>query len=121
LPQIYIEKAYDWLGQKYTNLIPYLAKFAAKDDIFPKFMFNDEDKKLSAHKCVMSSHLESNTEFYKASIFFSKIHSIPACSATLERFFFTYGMVWTKFRNKVGADKAQNLETIHRELNKFKS
>ena len=45
-----------------------------------------------------------------------KLHSCPASSASLERWFSTFGFVWSKTRNRLGADKAMKLVKIYKTL-----
>ena len=46
------------------------------------------------------------------------LHACPASSGSLERFFSTYGLVWSKIRNKLGKDKAEKLVRAYRYLKK---
>lgn len=49
--------------------------------------------------------------------FLMKLHSCPASSGSLERTFSTFGLIWSKLRNKLGRDKVIKLVKIHRYLN----
>jgi len=49
--------------------------------------------------------------------FFSALLSIPPSSASLERIFSTFGLIWNKLRNRLGHEKAAKLVKIHRFLN----
>ena len=44
------------------------------------------------------------------------LHSCPASSAGIERWFSTVGFIWSKTRNNLGVDKAQKLATVYRAL-----
>lgn len=44
------------------------------------------------------------------------LHSCPASSAGIERFFSTVGFIWSKTRNRLGVQKAQKLATVYRAL-----
>ena len=49
-----------------------------------------------------------------------KLHSCPASSASIERWFrfSSFGFIWSKFRNRLGAEKAMKLVKIYRTLRK---
>lgn len=44
------------------------------------------------------------------------LFSCPSSSASLERIFSTYGLVWSKLRNRLGAEKAEKLVKVYRSL-----
>ena len=44
------------------------------------------------------------------------LHSCPASSAGIERWFSSVGFIWSKTRNRLGAEKAQKLATLYRAL-----
>lgn len=50
-------------------------------------------------------------------LFFSDLLSIPPSSASLERIFSTFGLIWNKLRNRLGHEKAAKLVKVHRFLN----
>ena len=45
-----------------------------------------------------------------------KIHSCPASSASIERWFSTIGFVWSKERNRLGEERAMKLAQVYRSL-----
>ena len=45
-----------------------------------------------------------------------KLHSCPASSASIERWFSTVGFVWSKERNRLGSEKAMKLAQVYRTL-----
>ena len=50
-----------------------------------------------------------------------KLHSCPASSASIERWFSSFGFIWSKTRNRLGAagaEKAMKLVKIYRTLGK---
>ena len=49
--------------------------------------------------------------------FLSALLSIPPSSASLERIFSTFGLIWNKLRNRLGHEKATKLVKIHQFLN----
>lgn len=73
---------------------------------------------LPAHKWwkVMSTRSRCNNEESKHDmcIFFSKLHSCPASSAAIERIFSTFGLVWSKLGDRLGAEKVEKLVIIYR-------
>jgi len=48
--------------------------------------------------------------------FMVQLHSCPCSSAGIERWFSTVGFIWSKIRNRLGADKAKKLATVYRAL-----
>jgi len=53
--------------------------------------------------------------------FCNLIHNLLSCppsSASIERLFSTFGLIWTKLRNKMGVEKATKLVKINKFLNK---
>ena len=48
--------------------------------------------------------------------FFGSLLSCPPSSASIERLFSTFGIVWTKLRNRLGNEKAGKLVKVHRYL-----
>lgn len=46
----------------------------------------------------------------------TKISSLPASSASVERLFSTFGLVHTKLRNRLGNEKTEKLVMCHRTL-----
>lgn len=48
--------------------------------------------------------------------FVKSLISCPASTASIERIFSTYGLVWSKLRNKLGEEKAEKLVKIYRFL-----
>jgi hypothetical protein len=40
------------------------------------------------------------------------LHSSPASSASIERWFSTVGFIWSKTRNRLGVEKAKKLSAI---------
>lgn len=49
--------------------------------------------------------------------FLVKLHSCPASSASIERIFSVFGLIWTKLRNKLGDEKVEKLVKIYKYLN----
>ena len=48
--------------------------------------------------------------------FMVNLHSCPSSSAGIERWFSTIGFIWSKTRNRLGAEKAKKLATCYRAL-----
>ena len=48
--------------------------------------------------------------------FIINLHNCPASTGSLERFFSTFGLVWTKVRNRLGFKKAEMLVRVYRFL-----
>ena len=46
--------------------------------------------------------------------FIVNLMNCPASSASLERMFSTFGMVWSTLRNRLGVEKAEKLVKIYR-------
>ena len=48
--------------------------------------------------------------------FFYQLHCVPCSSASIERFFSTFGLIWSKVRNRLGTEKAEKLVKVYRYL-----
>lgn len=116
-------EADDWiLENKESYLVPFTAFKIQDEDFFPKIMFkesilqnykNSPAKwwKLMERKTAKNSKLPS--DFCS---FFGSLLSCPPSSAGIERLFSTFGIVWTKLRNRLGSEKAGKLVKVHRYL-----
>ncbi|XP_031328801.1 uncharacterized protein LOC116159856 [Photinus pyralis] len=117
LPEQYETEAEEWLAEQHPNFLNGLLLFKIKDaDFYPKAMFTDSVVKgMPAHKwwTVMSVKFKDE-ERKKMAVYFSQLHSCPASSAAIERIFSTFGLVWSKLRNKLGASKVEKLVKIYR-------
>lgn len=120
LPKKFENEAIEWLTEKYPNFVGFLLQFQIQDEeMFPKMMFSESVLKLSAQKWWSINAKKSNDpDFADFSSFLAKLHSIPASSASIERLFSTFSLVWSKLRNKLGAEKVAKLVKIYRFLNK---
>lgn len=112
-----------WLVDHNRDFLETFLMYRLKDtNVFPSYMFDfDTFKNMSASDWwrVISEKAGRND---KISVGFTKLmvnlHSCPASSASIERWFSTVGFVWSKVRNRLGVEKAQKLSTIYRHLRK---
>jgi len=121
------ELAEQWLLEMHPKFLPYLLKLKIKDsDIFPAIMFNEDIlSKFSAKKWwhVIKQRVMKKTDNHNDNTatavkefceFLMKLHSCPPTSASIERIFSSYGLIWSKLRNRLGAKKAENLVKIYK-------
>lgn len=93
--------------------------FQIKDtDYYPESMFSQnvidsvESKKWwKIMACKSEKNDLLNTDFCK---FVEDLHSTTSTSASIERIFSTFGLVWSKLRNKLGCEKAKKLVKVYR-------
>jgi len=118
------EKAETWIIDNKPDFLPAFLAFKAKDEtFFPSSMFNDSVLKTYANKPGVWWNLMSSRTAKAARLpsdfcsYFSSLLSIPPSSASLERIFSTFGLVWTKLRNRLGHETAAKLVKVHRFLN----
>ena len=113
------EKAEAFLINYNPNfLVPFMAFRIKDNDLYPESMFLDTvTMELSANKwwqlmkMKAKKKLSSNEEFYD---FLIKLHNCPASSAGIERIFSSYGLIWSKLRNRLGVEKATKLVKVHK-------
>ena len=119
-------KADDWLASLDDNgeiLEPYF-KFKAEDkdpEFFPDFMFkkkfvNMESSPAEWWKILHDKSSRAGGIMKEFATIMMKIHSCPASSAAVERWFSTVGFVWLKERNQLGTEKAMKLAQVYRNL-----
>lgn len=117
------EQAMEWVDEKFPNFTPYLLKLEIKDEIFPPRMFVENlVKDIDGKKwwTIMSKHAEKlgDQNFVDFCQFLAKLHGAPASSASIERIFSTFSHIWSKLRNKLGAQKVGKLVKIYRHFNR---
>ena len=115
------EQGETWLTEHYPQFLPGLLLFKIKDNsAFPAVMFSEDIVRqftvakwwqVIEPKCAKLNKLPDG--FCR---FFYQLHSVPASSGSIERVFSTFGYVWSKMRNRLGADKAQKLVKVFRHL-----
>jgi hypothetical protein len=112
--------AEEWLEEKNPEFVGLLFKFKLGDrEVFPKQMFSETLKEMSPSewwkimkdKATRSSKTPVTADFCA---FLASLHSCPASSASIERWFSTFGLVWSKLRNRLGAEKAMKLVKIYK-------
>ena len=118
----YEDEAEEWLFQQYPEFVSGLMLLKLKDaNAFPSRMFTDQLlKTISPSKwwSIIDKRNEKATNkklpqgFCK---FISKLQTCPASSGSIERIFSSFGLVWSKVRNRLGSDKAQKLVKIYRQ------
>jgi hypothetical protein len=115
------EKAEDWLHSNYPSYMPSYALYRTKHvKSFPTYFFDATYvNELTAWKwwqMVQIRNEKSNLLDAGFIDLIKNLHSCPASSGSLERFFSTYGLVWNKIRNKLGKEKAEKLVRAYRFL-----
>jgi hypothetical protein len=116
--------AYEWLQQNHPTYSSIMARFALKDKDLSSYLFMDAMLQLPAQKWwrLLATDYKNTKDsaIYEASVFFAKLHCLPASSAGLERLFSTYGIIWTKLRNRLDPDTATKLVQANKYLNSEK-
>ncbi|XP_065684997.1 uncharacterized protein LOC124807724 [Hydra vulgaris] len=115
------EEAEEWLNEVYPEFMPGYYAFKLKDaNCFPTYLFNDSVKSTTSAtnwwriiemKESKSSKLPANFEK-----FLRQLHTCPASTESIERFFSSFGIIWSKIRNRLGREKAEMLVRIYRHL-----
>ncbi len=99
--------------------------FKIKDyDFYPETMFRNEIVELPASKwweILKQKSLKSHKLPIGFVDFMINLMSCPASSASIERMFSTYGLVWSKLRNRLGPEKAFMLVKVYKILRKSDS
>ena len=90
-----------------------------KVEQFPPHLFSDTLKEMSPSDWWNIVHQKAartglNAAFAK---FLVSLHCCPASSASIERWFSTFGFVWSKTRNRLGPAKVMKLVKMYRALN----
>lgn len=107
--------AEEWISNNYPEYLPGIMAFKIKDDeFFSKTMLQENViNGFSSSKWwkIMEKRTEKSTKLPRGFCdFFSNLLSCPASSASaMERFFSTFGLVWSKLRNRLGIEKAMKL------------
>ena len=112
-------EAQTWLLKHHPDWFPAFMAFKIKDsDHFPPTLFhNDVVAKFHSNKWWELARVRTQKKDNvpkEMCIFFKNLHSTVASSASVERIFSTFGLVWSKVRNRLGAEKAQKLVKIYR-------
>lgn len=114
----------EFVKNKKPNWLPFLMAFAIKDECFPSSMFASEViEKLPGSRWWIVMKKKNDKAHVIPDDFINytiNLLNCPASSASIERIFSTYGLVWTDLRNRLGVEKAQKLVQINRFLNNKK-
>jgi len=113
--------AEEWISNNYPEYLPGVLAFKIKDnDFFPKTMLQENViNEFSSSKWwkIMEKKTEKSVKLPRGFCdFFSNLLSCPASSASIERFFSAFGLVWSKLRNRLGIEKATKLVKVYRFL-----
>lgn len=116
--------AESWIIHFKPEFLPGFMAFKIKvPTIFPSTMFTESVLNVykskpgqwrNIMKCRTAKEEKLPIDFCQ---FFSKLLSIPPSSASIERIFSTFGLIWNKLRNRLGHEKAAKLVKVHRYLN----
>lgn len=112
-----------WLTQYDPSLMDSLMRFQIKDEeSFPPHLFQEPTRSMSPKKwwayVKIKSAKREDPSLERFCILMIKLHSCPASSASIERWFSSFGFIWSKTRNRLGAEKAMKLVKIYRTLRK---
>lgn len=108
-----------WLDTRGPDMLASYYLYSGRDStVFPEHFFTN-CKSLPAGtwwKFMQKKAKKSETLSVEFTILMTNLHSCPASSASIERWFSTVGYVWSKVRNRLGIEKAKKLSTIYRHL-----
>ena len=121
------EKADDYMASldEEGEVMDIYVKFKAKDTdarYFPDYMFKPRltsPESDPAHWWKILHDKNGGGAYTMPTVFTEtmiKLHSCPASSASIERWFSTVGFVWSKERNRLGSEKALKLAQVYRTL-----
>ena len=110
-----------WLAEYDASLMDPLMRLQIKDkESFPPHLFHEPSTLMCPRKwwayVKLKAQKREDQGLENFSTLMIKLHSCPASSASLERWFSTFGFVWSKTRNRLGADKAMKLVKIYKTL-----
>ena len=111
-----------WLENYDTELFSMYIKFQIKkEEKYPKYFFSESMRSTLIPKkwwmfVKMKAEKRDDQEQVRFATFMVNLHSCPSSSSSLERWFSTFGFVWSKTRNRLGHEKAMKLVKIYRKL-----
>lgn len=113
--------AEEWINRKHPTFLAHCLAFKIQDrEYFPESMFKPEVINiLSAKKWwkILNAKNEKTSKLPENFCnFFISLLSCPASSASIERIFSSYGLIWNKLRNRLGFENALSLVKIYRHL-----
>lgn len=115
--------AEEWVQLKKPEFLPFIYKFNLKDanTFSPRLFEENIIKSLSSSDWwrLMEqkiNKIKDNQLPKNFCSFFYKLLDCPASSASIERIFSTYGLIWSKLRNRLGIEKATKLVRIYKNL-----
>ena len=117
-----IEAAEAWLQSIDGDFEIEFDKFKIRmvDRYIEKMFFDRYVEEFEAADWWRIVNRKANRKNFSGTVKFSKfiigLHSCPASSAGIERWFSTVWFIWSKTRNRLGMEKAQKLATCYREL-----
>ena len=108
------KEAEEWLEEFDADLFSSYIYFQLKDEtLYPKILFTDNMKNILPRKWWLfvknKASKPGDDQQVKFAEFMVSLHSCPSSSASLERWFSTFGFVWSKTRNRLGHEKAMKL------------
>lgn len=113
--------AEEYVSKKHPAFLPFCMLFKIKDqESFPCSMFvEDVISKVQAEKwwqIMKKKTARKNILPAGFCEYFTSLMACPASSASIERIFSSYGLIWNKLRNRLGFDKALALVKIYHNL-----
>ena len=107
------EEARIWLHEKQHKCLEHLIQFEAESPPFPISFFRVSQIKSS----VWWKGLLRISGFHQGFIqLMIHLHSCPCSSSSIERIFSNFGLIHSKFRNRLGVQRAAKLVMCYRML-----
>ena len=108
------EEAEEWLNEIYPEFMPGYYAFKLKDaNCFRTYLFNDSVKSTTSAtnwwKIIEMKESKSSKLPANFARFLRHLHTCPASSGSIERFFSSFSMIWSNIRNRLGIEKAEML------------
>ena len=115
----YIDETEEWLLSYDSEMMASYVKYQLKDKSFyPDYLFTEKMTQMGPRNWwkFLNQKAKNDHDQLKFTTFMVDLHGCPASSASLERWFSTFGLVWSKIRNRLGHGKAMKLVKIYRSL-----
>lgn len=113
------DEAEQWVMEKHPNYLPYILAFKIADaEYYPASIFSEDVVCMFQSAKwwnIVAVRTEKRNKLPKEFCsFISNLLSCPASSAAIERIFSTFGMVWSKLRNRLGIERATKLVKVYK-------
>lgn len=113
------EEAYAFIASKNLNFLPFVMALTSKSFPFPKYMFGPQFRNTNPlvwwNSLYITSWPTEKEDFIK---FYEKLLTAIASTASLERYFSTFGLAQSQLRNRLERDKSAKLVFLFKSLNR---